>query len=81
MVSFSIKNKNDMPIKANFKSSFNHPSKNSVCVLTVISMNSEKQSGDNFKAFLLALNEQYELGRVHKLIIVVSGGLHLHYIG
>ncbi|WP_218814612.1 hypothetical protein [Rickettsiella endosymbiont of Dermanyssus gallinae] len=81
MASFSINYKNNMPIKANFKSSFNHPSKNSVCVLTVISMNSEKQSEDNFKAFLLALNEQYEFGRVHKLIIVVSGGLHRHYIG
>lgn len=56
------------------------PNKKPVRVLTVISMNNEKQSGNNFKALLLYLNKQYELGLVQQLIIVVSGALHLHYI-
>lgn len=69
-----------MIIEANFKGNFDHSKDKAICVLTIISMNSEKQSGDNFKAFLRSLNKQYELGRVQKLIIVVSGGLYLHYI-
>ncbi|WP_218814504.1 hypothetical protein [Rickettsiella endosymbiont of Dermanyssus gallinae] len=66
---------------AKFKDSIEHPKKNSVCLLTVISLDQDYQQGESFNAFCQLLNQEYELNkRVNKLIILETGYLKRHYI-
>lgn len=66
---------------AKFKDSIEHPKKNAVCLLTVISVDQSYQQGDNFKAFCELLNREYELNkRVSKLLVLETGYLKRHYL-
>lgn len=66
---------------AKFKDSIEHPKKNSICLLTVISIDQEYQQGASFKAFCDLINQEYAISkRIHKLIIVETGYLKRHYI-
>jgi hypothetical protein len=66
---------------AKFKDSITHPTKNSICLLTVISVDQEYQQGESFKAFCHLLSQEYELNKsINKLIVVETGYLKRHYI-
>lgn len=66
---------------AKFKDSIEHPKKNAVCLLTVISVDQDYQQGESFRAFCQLLNQEYELNkRINKLIVVETGYLKRHYI-
>jgi hypothetical protein len=66
-----------MPTIACFKRNSDFEHRSSVSLVTVVSMGSKKQSGDSFDAFISLLNKR---PNITKLTIVVSGGLHRHYI-
>ena len=66
-----------MPPIAKFKKNFN-PSKPQVAFVSPISMNNEKLKESNFGAFVSLINEHD--AKINKLIIVLTGNLHRHYI-
>lgn len=76
-----LKRNVNMSKLAKFKDSIEHLQKNSICLLTVISIDQEYQQGESFKAFCRLVNQEYELNkRIHKLIVVETGYLKRHYI-
>ncbi len=49
-------------------------------LLTIISMESPKQTGSNFKAFVVLVNDRVETDNVSLLYILLTGELHIHYL-
>lgn len=69
-----------MPKLAKFKDSIEHSKKNSICLLTVISVDQEYQQGESFKAFCDLINQEYAVSkRINELIVVETGYLKRHY--
>jgi hypothetical protein len=48
--------------------------------VSIISIDQHYQQGDKFKAFCLAINEEYEKKNLNKLTIVETGYLKKHYL-
>src|SRR5438552_8119173 len=63
-----------------FRSHLHRSSGQSASAIMIISIDQLYQQGDDFKAFCLAINEEYEKRNVIKLTIVETGYLKRHYL-